>query len=70
MDQADNLTLITKSDTTNPLRAFKMDAGQEQFFEAESVNVTNSGPEGTKMSDNEAFLAYMSKADAGDDDDE
>ena len=29
MDQADNLTLITKSDTTNPLRAFKMDAGQE-----------------------------------------
>lgn len=34
-----------------------------------NANITMSNNE-TKMSDNEAFMAYMSKAEAGDDDDE
>ena len=37
------------------------------------IDDTNMGGKSnneTKMSDNEAFMAYMSKADAGDDDDD
>lgn len=71
---ADNLTLVSKSDAANPLRTFKMDMNADNMMglgmEQSDVMGANATHEGTRMSDNEAFMAYMSKADAGDDDED
>lgn len=44
--------------------------GGNQLSSQRPVDFTMSNNNDTKTSDNEAFMAYMSKAEAGDDDDD
>ena len=76
---ADNLTMISKSDAANPLKTFKMDTNTELMAgytgrQPDQMNEfggnVSASVEGTKMSDNEAFMAYMSKAEGCDDDED
>jgi len=67
----DDESLISKSENRNQ---FKMVANDDTLSGLVGLDNNNAGPAAanndTKMSDNEAFLAYMSKAEAGDDDDD
>lgn len=71
MDMGTNDSLSGVGDGPKPMGAasssFAMDAAMGTGTAAANITMTNNE---TKMSDNEAFMAYMSKAEAGDDDDE
>ena len=58
------MTMISKSDVQG---RFLMQ-GESEIGNVEVDTEKNNNE--TKMSDNEAFMAYMSKAEAGEDDDE
>ena len=68
----DNESVLSKSENR---AQFKMGANDDTLSGLVGLD-NNNGAAGvganndTKMSDNEAFLAYMSKAEAGDDDDD
>uniref|UniRef100_A0A7S3FX62 Uncharacterized protein n=1 Tax=Strombidium rassoulzadegani TaxID=1082188 RepID=A0A7S3FX62_9SPIT len=61
----DALTMISKSENK-----FLMDANNETIQNFNSKPSTTLPANDTKMSDNEAFMAYMSKAEAGEEDED